>query len=155
MDESRIHQLVARLDSANSADEAEAWSELKPLGEAVVPHLANFFPRARRWQQRVSLVFHAIRYARQSDAAVQLGLIALNDRSYMVRYRACGLLAYSLRADARPALQKLLTHEDARTVEDARAAVDAVSHKNHHYFVDRTHTGRSFWVVNPEDQPSA
>ena len=153
MVEERIRRLVARLDIGNAPDEETAWSELKPLGAAVVAWLADFFPRARRWQQRVSLVFHSIRHARESDAAFQLGLNALNDRSYMVRYRACGLLAYSLRRDARPALEALLTHQDSRTIEDVRGALDAIARGNHHCFVDRTHSGRSFWVVNPEDQP--
>jgi hypothetical protein len=88
--------LVARLDSSNAADEGAAWSELKPIGAAVVPYLVAAFTEATRWQERVSLAF--------------------------------------------------------RTVEDARAAIDAIARKNHHYFVDRTHSGRSFWVVNPEDE---
>ena len=153
MDDARIRALVAQLDIANPAEENAAWNELKSLGDSVVPHLADQYPRARRWQQRVALVFHSIRFARQSNAAFQLGLNALDDRSYMVRYRACGLLAYSLRREALPALQKLLAHSDTRTVEDARAAMEAVTRNNHHYFVDRTHSGRSFWVVNPEDEP--
>ena len=66
----------------------------------------------------------------------------------MVRYRACGLLAYSQRAEALAHLEPLLSHRDARTVEDARAAIDAVQSKNHHYFGDRSHSGRTFWHVN-------
>lgn len=154
MDEAYIRALVARLDTANPSDEAAAWSELKALGEGAVPYLAEHFPRARRWQQRVSLVFHSIRFARVSEAALQLGLAALDDRATLVRYRACGLLAYAQRREAVPALEKLLAHADGRTVEDARAAIDALNRKNHHYFVDRTHSGRAFWVVNPEDQPA-
>lgn len=154
MDEAHIRALVARLDTANPSEEQAAWSALKPLGEGVVPHLADHFPRARRWQQRVSLVFHSIPFARVSEAAYRLGLAALDDRSTLVRYRACGLLAYAQRRDAIPALDKLRAHSDARTVEDANAAIDALKRKNHHYFVDRTHSGRSFWVVNPEDQPA-
>ena len=154
MDEAHIRALVARLDTANPSDEEAAWSELRSLGERVVPYLADHFPRARRWQQRVSLVFHSIRFARTSDAAYRLGLAALDDRSTLVRYRACGLLAYAQRPDAVPALEKLLAHSDVRTVDDANAAIDALKRKNHHYFVDRTHSGRSFWVVNPEDQPA-
>jgi hypothetical protein len=152
MEESRIRALVAQLDISRQPDEQAAWNELKALGKDVVPYLADAFPHARRWQQRVAFVFHSIRFARDSEPAYQLGLLALSDRSSMVRFRACGLLAYSLRRDALPALKKLLDHSDARTVEDARAAIDALTHNNHHYFVDRTHTHRSFWVVNPEDQ---
>lgn len=152
MDEARIRRLVQQLgDDVSTAD--DAWSELRELGADVVPHLATCYPTARRWQQRTALVFHAIRYARTSEEAFQLGLTALADRSYMVRYRACGLLAYSLRRDAIPALEELLTHRDKRTVEDARAALDAIKRRNHHLFVDRDHSGRSFWEVNPGDLP--
>jgi hypothetical protein len=46
----------------------------------------------------------------------------------------------------------LLQHTDARTREDATRALDAIHHQNHHYFVDRAHSGRSFWVVNETDK---
>jgi ABC-type thiamine transport system substrate-binding protein len=48
-------------------------------------------------------------------------------------------------------VKALLTHSDARTVEDARAAIDAISSRNHHYFMDRGHSGRSFWQVTEGD----
>jgi hypothetical protein len=70
----------------------------------------------------------------------------------MVRYRACGLCAYSLRQEALPSLQSLLSHKDGKTVEDAVAAIEAIEQQNHHLFVDRTHSGRSFWIVNESDQ---
>lgn len=151
MDPARIRQLVTRLDTPKDRDEEEAWIQLKPLGKDVVPYLAEFYPLARKWQGRVSLLFHSIRYARVSEAAFQLGLAGLRDKATMVRYRAGGLLAYSLRKDAIPHLEELLRHPDAKTVEDAKAAIDAIRHKNHHYFVDRTHSGSTFWDVNPGD----
>jgi hypothetical protein len=77
--------------------------------------------------------------------------IADEEAAWSVRYRACGLLAYSLRADALPELEPLLGHRDQRTVEDARAAIDAIRSHNHHFFVDRGHSGRSFWEVNKGD----
>jgi hypothetical protein len=77
--------------------------------------------------------------------------VALGHRSYMVRYRACMVLAYSLRREAISALQSLLQHADARTREDAVRALDAIQHQNHHYFVDTQHSGRTFWVVNETD----
>jgi hypothetical protein len=45
----------------------------------------------------------------------------------------------------------LLRHSDADTVADAKAAIDAIRSRNHHYFVDRSHSGRSFWEVNSGD----
>lgn len=146
-----IRTLVLGLDTASTKDEAAAWERLRDLGPTVVPYLAEAFPSFRNQRGRVSLVFHAIRHARTSDDAFQLGVRALSDKATLVRHRACGLLAYSLRADAIPHLKPLLAHADARTVADARAAIDAITHRNHHYFVDRDHTGRSFWHVNEGD----
>jgi hypothetical protein len=142
-----IEELVAKLDTKRSTEEQVAWEGLKPFGDAVVPYLAAAYTSARTWQGRTALVFHSIRYARTHDAAFELGCRALSDRSYMVRYRACMVLAYSLRPRALPALRDLLKHDDARTREDAAAAVDAIQNQNHHFFVDRAHSGKVTWDV--------
>ena len=147
-----IRSFVRSLDTTSSTAEEAAWSELKPLGESVVPYLAEFYPHAHKWQGRVSLIFHSIRYARTSPVAFHLALRALEDRSTLVRYRACALLAYSLRRDALPSLAKLLSHKDARTRADAHAAIDAIEQQNHHFFIDRRHSGRTQWIVNDEDR---
>jgi hypothetical protein len=68
----------------------------------------------------------------------------------MVRKRACSILAYSLRQDAVPHLEHLLCHRDQKTRDDAAAAIDAIKHRNHHYWVDRDQSGRVFWKVGPE-----
>jgi hypothetical protein len=152
LSETEIRRLVGEIAVSSPAAES-AWQALRPLGPAVAPYLLEAYADAKRWQGRTSLVFHAIRFARVSEAAYALGLEALADRSYMVRYRACMVLAYSLRTDAIPALQPLLQHADARTREDAARALDAIHHQNHHFFVDHTHSGRSYWVVNETDRP--
>jgi hypothetical protein len=150
--ETEIRRLVAEI-GADSAAATDAWEALRPLGPTVVPYLTEAYTRSKRWQGRVALVFHAIRHARASEAAFQLGLQALGDRSHLVRYRACMVLAYSLRPEALPALAAAARHEDERTAEDARAAIDAIEHRNHHYFVDRDHSGKSYWEVNPGETP--
>jgi len=148
MDEGQIKALVERLDTKDRAVEESVWDQLRPLGAAVVPYLAEFFPKAKKLEGRRAIVFHAINYARTSEAAFRLGVAALHDRATIVRHRACGVLAYSLRRDALPHLQALTVHEDQKTADDARAAIDAIRQQNHHYFVDRHHTGQTFWVVN-------
>lgn len=145
---------LAALIAASSAESEVAWQELKVLGADVVPYLADAFAMTKNWQGRVALVYHCIRFARVSDSAFALGLRGLQDGSYMVRYRACGLLAYSLRQDALPQLQSLLIHSDKRTIEDATAAIAAITSRNHHRYVDRSNSGRSFWEVNPGDGPT-
>src|SRR5678816_1615219 len=103
----RIRELV-RVIASGSTDQDTAWEELRPLGPDAVPLFAEAFAGARRWQGRVALVYHCIRFARVVPAAFDLGLVALRDKSYMVRYRACGLLAYSLKVEALPVLRTLL-----------------------------------------------
>lgn len=152
MSPSEIERQIGILQSAKVQEEEDAWQVLKVLGADVCPYLLAAYPNFKRWQGRVSLVFHSISYARVREEAFQLGLLALGDRSSLVRYRACSILAYSLRKDALPPLKALLTHEDVKTREDAAAAINAIQAKNHHLFVDRDRTGRSFWIVNEEDQ---
>lgn len=151
MSPEEIRSRVARLDTRRGADSEAAWTELRPLREAVIPYLYEEYRRARRGELRVALVFHAIGFARTSEPAVALGLAALDDRATLVRYRACGLLAYSLRREALSKLRALLSHADQRTVADARAAIDAIEHQDHHLFVDRNHTGRVRWEVVQSD----
>jgi hypothetical protein len=151
MDDSKIRELVKNLDATSAGDQEAAWAQLRPIGVEVVPFLAEAYSSTKKAQGRVGLAFHAIRYARISQSAFELGIHALNDKATLVRYRACCICAYSLRADAIPHLKELLKHSDAKTAEDAAAAIDAIKRKNHHYFVDRSHSGMSFWIVNPED----
>lgn len=152
MTPAQIREGVDRLQAKTVSGEEEAWAQLKPLGIDVVPYLLEAFPRFRRWQARTSLVYHATRYARRSNEAFQLGLLGVQDKSTVVRYRGCGVLAYSLRRDALTTLKELLSHSDQRTVQDAEAAIDAIELQNHHLFIDRTHSGLSRWVVNDEDR---
>ena len=140
--DAQIRKYVAALETTRSSEEEAAWSKLKDLGARVVPFLAEAYPQMRKWQGRVSVVFHSMRYVRDHEAAFQLGVAATRDRSTLVRYRACMMLAYSLDKRAVEPLRALLGHADERTVEDAKAALDAIEHQNHHYFIDRTHSGR-------------
>ncbi|MBI3863770.1 MAG: hypothetical protein HY290_17925 [Planctomycetia bacterium] len=153
MDETQIRELVRRLDTRDGSQEEAAWALLRPLGAGVVPYLAEFYPNAKKLEGRRAIVFHATRHARTTEAAFQLGVAALNDRASIVRYRACCILAYSLRRDAIPYLEKMLEHKDSKTAADALAAIDAIKSQNHHYFIDRDHSGRQFWSVNDDDSP--
>ena len=154
MTDARARELVAQLAGQDLGAAEDAWLALAPLGAAVAPLLLEQYRATRGWQGRVTLVFHATRFARTSDAARRLGLEALRDRSYMVRYRACGLLAYAQDPDAVAELRPLLEHRDARTVEDADAAIAALEERNHHLFVDRRRTGQVVWSVVEGDLPA-
>ena len=147
MNETKIRELISSLDTTKQLKAEKAWIELKPFGVSVVPYLAEAYFKLKKWQGRVPLVFHSIKYAKVSEESFKLGIEALNDKATLVRYRACGLLAYSQRKDAIPHLKKLLKHKDNKTVEDAETAIDAIKKKNHHFFIDRNHTGNMFWEI--------
>ena len=149
-----IRRKVASLDATDWRVDEAVWPQLEPLGVLVVPYLQDAYPTFRKWLGRQVLVHHSIKFARESENAFQLGLMALNDRSIAVIYSACMLLAYSLRDDAIEPLKNVLKHKDQRAAGDAKAAIDAIRHQNHHYFKDRCHSGRIFLVINPSDCPS-
>lgn len=151
MNEIEARQGVFSMDTQSTEAQEVAWARLKLLGMDVVPYLAEAYPQFKKWQGRAALVFHATRYARVSESAFQLGIAALKDKATLVRYRACGLLAYSLNRDAIPFLEITASEVDAKTAGDAKAALLAIRHSNHHLFIDRSRTGQSFWVVNESD----
>jgi hypothetical protein len=122
-----------------------AWKIAESMGDDLVEFLGAAFPHISRSAGRASVMRYVGKFSRDSEVAFRMGIIATQDRAYDVRYYGCALLAYSLRTDAVPILSPLLKHSDHRTVEDARAAIDAIKRKNHNFFKDRDHSGRVFW----------
>jgi hypothetical protein len=150
----RIDELVAALDQKRQIDLSAAESRLfKEHGlEALAPGFVVAFPRIRNAAGRNSVLFWLVRSARKYPEVAELAKVALADPAYMVRMQACGILAYSLRRDAIPHLEPLLTHRNQKTRDDTAAAIDAIQHQNHHYWFDREHSGTFFWTVNLEDK---
>ena len=112
------------------------------MGDDLLVLLAEAFPQIRNSEGRASVLRYVGRFSRESEVAFRMGFAAVQDRAYAVRHYGCAILAYSLRADALPTLSSLLKHTDRRTADDARAAVDAIKNKNHHFFHDRDHSRR-------------
>lgn len=139
----KIERALDKLDGSGSASEWEAVEFLRQVAGDEFPNLLlNKFRKARRAGERASCVYHATRYARTSDDAVQIGREALNDRAHAVRYRACLLLAYSQDQGVLADLRAALSTAPASSHDDVTAAIDAIESRNHHYFVDRDHSGR-------------
>ena len=109
---------------------------------AVVPSelMAQYF-KAKKWRDRDALVYSAIRRAKESDDAVNLGLAALQDRAARVRYHACLLLAYSLRKNLLPTMRERLLTIAELNQADLVAAISAIEHGDHNLFVDRDRSG--------------
>ncbi len=150
-----IEEVVAALDDRRAWVTSSNGSKLH--GEhglcALVPLYVEALTRIRNANGRIHIMFWLIPLARRDVRVVEAARERLHDRSAAVRMHACEVLAYSLRDDAIPSLKSLLDHPVAETRATAAAAIDAIRHHNHHFYLDREHKGTSFWVVNPEDDP--
>ena len=125
--------------------EIDAIRKLEQLETPLSSILLNHYRIAKKWQVRSSCVFYSIAYARDEEDAVKLGIEALLDKSKVVRYRACMLLACSLNKNALEALRQLeLSAKDIETIENAKAAIDAIENQNTNWFVDRNHSRKVF-----------
>jgi len=144
----RIAILLAMLDGKGSESEWSAIRELRSLGPALAPHLLAHYRSARSWKVRASCVYHSVRYARDSDDALQLGLEAVHDKAKVVRYRACMLLAYSLKRQLLPELRRQRAAATGPDAADLDAAIDAIECQNHNYFVDRDHSGQMTLTIS-------
>jgi hypothetical protein len=152
-----VDELVTALDHKRQADIDAAERRLfKTHGrEALIPGLVAAYSRIRHAAGRNSVLYELVPFARKRPEVVELAKAALDDPAYMPRMQACSLLAYSLRQDAIPHLKPLMKHRDKKTRDDAKAAIDAIKRQNHHYWLDRTHSGSFLWTVNPEDRRCA
>lgn len=149
MEREHIEALLNLLDGTGSDAEWAAVLELRTLGSKLPQLLGEHFHRSRSWKVRSSCVYHAMRYAKESDTAVVIGLAAIKDKAQAVRYRGAMLLAYSQRKDvlaklheARAALQ------GKQGADDMMAAIDAIESENHNYFVDRTHSNNVTMTID-------
>ena len=134
--------LMAKLDGRGSDDEWTAVRTLRlELGAGFAGELLAAYKTAKSWRHRTSYVYHAMSVCTESNDAIALGELALFDKSKVVRYRACMLLAIAQRVSALPVLDEALSR-GLDSADDYRAAIDAIRHRNPNYFVDRDHSGQ-------------
>lgn len=145
MPSERVNTLIQAFSVTRRPEIDAAWVITESMGGDLLGLLAEAFPYIRKSEGRASILRYVGRFSRESEVAFRMGIAAIQDRAFAVRHYGCAILAYSLRADALPILRPLLKHSDPRTVEDAKAAIDAVKSKNHHFFMDRNHSGRMLW----------
>jgi len=141
--QSEIDDALDKLDGSGSDSE---WAAVEFLRQAAPDHLPSLLLKkyrvARKAGERASCVYHATRYARTNADAVQLGREALKDGAHPVRYRACLLLAYSQDRAVLEELRAALPRTPESSRKDIAAAIDAIESRDHHYFVDRNHSGK-------------
>lgn len=147
MNQDKIFELISKLDTTSFSEQEKHWVEIKELDLDIPYYFLKVYPTFKKWQGRVLLVFSCIKYARINQSAFELGIKALDDKSTLVRYHGACILAYSLRKEAIPYLEKNLNHSDKETQKDAERAIKAINNQNHHIFME----GRSdTWIVNRE-----
>lgn len=147
-----IADLIMSMDSRKDIEDVR--EQIVGYGKRALSTMYECFPKLRRWRGRQAVIYTAIKFARVSPVARQLGFLGLEDRSKPVRQHACALAAFSLDATFLPALEHLQATDDAATAAEARAAIDAIEGQNHHLFMDRWHSGRVKWhVMGAEDVP--
>lgn len=134
-----IEEKLALLDGRGSDAEYDAIKALSSLGLEFPELLLAKYRDSKKWDERLSCVYHASKYALASKHAYELALEALADKSKKVRHQACLLLAIAQNPEALEPLEALLN--DRESSEDAKAAIDAIKHKDHNYFADRDHSG--------------
>lgn len=134
-----------RLDTVDKIEQASVWNEIKQMSVDIPFNLHYFYPTFKKWQGRAFLLNKGIHYVRRErEDAYQLGIVALNDKSSIVRYCAIELIAYAQRKEAIPFLEKLLTHSDRSTQEHTKRAIHALKKQNHHLFLGEKQVN---WIV--------
>jgi hypothetical protein len=145
MQTDRVNALIEAFSVTRRPEIDAAWEITHSMGDDLLALLAEAFPKIRKSEGRASVMRYVGKFSRENNAVFGMGILAVQDRSYAVRHYGCALLAYSLRSEALTTLSALLKHRDHRTVADARAAMDAIRSKNHHFFRDRDHSGKIRW----------
>lgn len=137
------------LRSASAEAQHRAFKSLyEHAGDDTPMLLLELYRRAKDWQTRAACAYFAIFFGRWSPDALELGLAAVFNKSTVVRYRACGLLAFSLKYAALDALRKVQTSAtDGETRRHATNAIEAIEKRNHHIFQDIDRSGRVTWTV--------
>lgn len=140
--------LIMRLDTNSSQEQENVWTEIKQLKIDIPYYFLLAYPKFKKWKGRLHLLFYCVKYSRINENAFKLGLEGLKDKATLVRYRAASVLAYSLRKEAIPYLEKNLDHKDLETRKDCERAIKAIQQNNHHLFMEgRVHK----WIVNEVD----
>lgn len=139
-----VRALLDGLDGSGSKAEWAVVSKLRNRYD-ICQLLLSHFKASPKWQSRASCVYHAMRYAENDESAFLIGVLATQDRSKVVRFRAAMLLA---QRETGIAPLRIMQSNYMDSAPDAAAAISAIEKKDKNLFVDRDGSGMSTWVVN-------
>jgi hypothetical protein len=142
-DKESRNPLFLQIDGHGSEREFSAIRQLRKCYGTEFPRvMVELYNQSARAEPRASALYHSFGAAKENSYTKELGLRAVLDRSKIVRYRACQLLAYSQDQSLLPEMYRLLESIPSQSKADFSAAIDAIELQNHNYFLDREHTGR-------------
>lgn len=145
-------ELLNLLDGTGSDKERAAIHKLKlQFGSALPEVLEEHYRMSRGWKVRAACIFYCLAYARSSSTAIELGKLGVLDKSKVVRYRSCMLLACSLNKELLPFLKEKHDLAEGETKADIAATIDVIENQNQNLFLDREHTGMVTLNVKPYD----
>ena len=138
-----LDELLKVLDLKEDSDVCSNMIELRnKYGlDNLVDLYAQAFYVIKNFPARREIAYWVGRYVKHNENVFNMALLGLNDKSYIVRYHCCGIIAFSQRTDSLDHLNKVKDHKNVKTREDIVAAIDSIQNRNHNYFVDREHTG--------------
>ena len=125
MNNEKLHKYLAHLDGRSPGNEKIAIAKLKDQGVDIPELLAKRYEVSRRWSDRALCLSHCVEYAKTNEAAYQLGILALKDRSRTVRRTACTLLSIAQRKEAIEHLERLLSDDAIKA--DAEAVIGTLA----------------------------
>jgi hypothetical protein len=140
------------IDGSGSEAERNAIAEIRARhGASYVDVLKELYHSSKSRKIRAACIYYCFGQAKSNKSATSLALEALADKSKIVRFRACQLLAYSLNQDILPQLKLTRSTISKDSVEDVDAVVDAIQSQNQNFFRDRTHSGKIFMTLRESD----
>lgn len=117
------------------------------IGINIIPFCKKWYIRSSQAEMRTDMIRFTIRYARISDEAKELAIIALKDRSKNVRRMACAVMAYSLDEEMISYLNSIKEHKNTHTQEKAKSAILAIKTKDINNFVKPSY---NVWSVTQD-----
>ena len=150
-----VSEVLEKLDQRSESEAGGNDLRLKKKYglKKLVSVYVEAFPQIKNWAGRMHIMYSLPQFARSDKQVVEVARFGLNDRSRIVRYYACQVLAYSLDRESIPFLEAILDHADEKTRGYAADAIKAITKQNHHLWMDPNETGRYFWVLRPGDDP--
>ncbi|MEM6898654.1 MAG: HEAT repeat domain-containing protein [Pseudomonadota bacterium] len=138
--------VIAEMDHRSQKLITEGCFDLQskyPL-EVWMPAFIKALPEMKNAMSRKYVLHFATRHHDDYPEIIPAARNALNDKSWLVREDALGVLAYACDQKSIEFIAPLLNHSDSRTRECAERAIKAIRERNRNFFLSPD--GSAVWV---------